>query len=76
LEREGYEDLRSGTVPVGSAFSDAEELVLCGVVAEDEILAATVFDVARYDDVSEVPTEFLPGAPYVTFPEDLEITVD
>jgi hypothetical protein len=71
-----YEELLTGVVAVATAFDEADELVLCGVVAEDEVLAANVFDVDRYDDVSQVPRDYLPGSPYITFPEDLEITVD
>lgn len=75
VSREQFEDLRAGNTAPATAFDRASELTLCGVVAEDEVLAGSVFDVARYPDASAVPPEYLPGSPFIEFPEDLEITV-
>ncbi len=56
------------------AFGMAHELALCGVDQEDTIESSNILDIARYDSVEEIPTDFLPGARFHSFPSDLEIT--
>jgi hypothetical protein len=56
------------------AFGMAHELMLCGVDQEDTIESSNVFDVARYESVEEIPTDYLPGASFHSFGGDLEIT--
>ncbi len=70
---EEYGALRQGAANPHDAFDTADELTLCGVVAEDEALTGETFDVARYGGVDEVPSDFLPGNAFITFPEDLDI---
>jgi hypothetical protein len=72
--RQRYEELRDGSVRAPDAFEGAAGITLCGVAVADTVLASNVFDVARYADSADVPTEYLPGAPFIAFEEDLEIT--
>lgn len=74
--RQRYDDLRSRAVAPAAAFEGATELTVCGVVDEEGTLSSNVFDVARYADASEIPAEYRPGAPFIQFDQDLEITVD
>jgi hypothetical protein len=74
--RERYEDLRSRLVPPADAFADAREITLCGVAVADSVLSSNVFDVDRYESPADIPVEYRPGAPFLAFDEDLEITVD
>jgi hypothetical protein len=75
LPREHYEGLRGGTVPTNEAFGEATEIVLCGVADEEDVVSSNVFDVARYGTLADVPPDYLPGAAFIRFAEDLEITV-
>lgn len=74
--RQRYEDLRAGTVPLADAFADATELTLCGVAVAESVLSSNVFDVSRFESPADIPVEYWPGAPFLAFDEDLEITVD
>jgi len=76
VPRQRYEDLRDQVVAVADAFDGATGITLCGVVTVESVLASNVFDVERYGDAGEVPAEYLPGAPFIAFAEDLEITAD
>jgi hypothetical protein len=69
-----YEELLHQTVATTAAFDDATELALCGVAVEGGVESSNVFDVARYGTIEEIPSEYLPGAPFIRFTEDLEIT--
>ena len=74
--RERYEELERRAVAPSSAFDGADELALCAVAVADDIRSSNIFDVAFYASADEVPAEYLPGAPFQTFREDLEITAD
>jgi hypothetical protein len=74
--RQRYEDLRRHTVRPPDAFADAAEIALCGVVVAESALSSNVFDVTRFDDAADIPLRYRPGAPFIAFEEDLEITVD
>ena len=74
--REVFDGLRRRSVAPGTAFDGANELTLCGVAVEEGILSSNVFDVDRYDDASDIPTEYRPGSPFISFSEDLDIAVD
>lgn len=75
ISAEWCDGLRRATVAPAAAFDDAAELALCGVVVDEPTASANVFDVAHYRRLDDVPEEYRPGAPYLRFPEDLEITV-
>lgn len=74
--RQQYEDLRSHSVPPADAFADAVEITLCGVSIAESVLSSNVFDVSRFERPEDIPVEYRPGAPFITFDRDLEITVD
>lgn len=76
VPRQRYEDLRDHVVAPADAFTGATEITLCGVVTVESVLASNVFDVERYADAAKIPPEYLPGAPHISFAEDLEITAD
>ena len=67
--------LLRGTVAPSAAFDDASHLTVCGVVVDESIASGNVFEVARYRQLADVPDPYRPGAPYLRFSEDLEITV-
>lgn len=71
-----YEELRQHSVRPADAFADAAEMTLCGVSVAESVLSSNVFDVSRYESPGDIPVEYLPGAAYITFDQDLEITVD
>jgi hypothetical protein len=71
-----YEELRDHTVRPSDAFVGASEITLCGVATAEDVLSSNVFDVARYRDAGEIPARYLPGAPFIAFEKDLEITAD
>jgi hypothetical protein len=71
-----YEDLRRHSLSPDDAFADATELTLCGISVSESVLSSNVFDVARYAGLDDIPVEYRPGAPFITFAADLEITVD
>ena len=74
ISLERFEQLRDQAVPLVDSFSTAVDLTLCGVVDEGQIESSNVIEVALYDSVADIPEEYLPGAPYLNFPGDLEIT--
>ena len=67
-----YEELRQGRIALSSAFDNAEELVLCGVAVEEDIRSSNIFDVARYQGITDVPSEYKPGAAFLNLDEDLD----
>jgi hypothetical protein len=69
-----YEALRGGQLEMTNAFDTAHELEICGVAVEEDIRSSNIFDVTRFNDFSEVPEEYRPGAPYLHLNEDLEIS--
>jgi hypothetical protein len=74
--RQRYEDLRRHATRPSDAFSDAGEITLCGVAVAETALSSNVFDVMRFRNPMDIPVQYLPGAPFIAFDEDLEITVD
>jgi hypothetical protein len=72
--RERYEELKEHRMPEADAFTDADELALCGEINAEDPKTATVIDIAGYERLEDVPEDFLPGKPYIHFTEDLEIT--
>ena len=74
--RQRYEALLQRTASPADAFAGATGITLCGVAEVDGVLSSNVFDVARYAAAAEVPVEYRPGAPFLEFDEDLEITAD
>lgn len=71
-----YEDLRRRAVRPADAFAETSEITLCGVAVAESVLSSNVFDVTRYERSGDIPVEYLPGEPFLTFDRDLEITVD
>jgi len=69
------EELAAVTANPAQAFDNAAELLLVGVVEEEEIKSSNIFDVARYNAVDEIPADYLPGSPLHKFRGDLEITI-
>lgn len=74
ISLEWCDALRQGSVPADRAFDEAHDLALCGVVVDEPTASANVFDVARYPRLADVPEAYRPGAPYLRFQQDLEIT--
>jgi hypothetical protein len=74
--RERYEELERRAIPPSGAFAGASELTLSGVAVAADIRSSNIFSVALYDESDEIPAEYLPGSPFQTFREDLEITAD
>jgi hypothetical protein len=74
ISRKLYEQLRDEVVPLASCFDTADELRLCGVDVEESIRSSNIFDVAFYDSIDDVPSDYRPGSPYQHFRQDLEIT--
>jgi hypothetical protein len=72
---EYYQQLRRHEIPTTKAFDQAREIALCGVADEENVASSIVFDVSRYESIEDVPREYLPGAPFINFSEDLEITL-
>ena len=71
---EVYEDLRQGRLPLTNAFDDADELVLCGIAVEEDVRSSNIFDVARYQGINDVPSQYRAGAAFLNLDEDLDIT--
>lgn len=74
ISRERYEKLRDEVVPLASCFDTATEIQLCGVAVEEDIRSSNIFDVANYESVDEVPSDYRPGSPFHHFRQDLAIT--
>jgi len=74
--RASYEALVAGTLAPRRAFDDATELLLCGTAVEEAIVASNLVEVANYASAADIPADYLPGAPYIQFAEDLELTAD
>jgi hypothetical protein len=75
VDRERATELIEGRAQPSEALDGAQDLTLCGIAAVADVLSANVFDVARYEDATEVPPPYRPGSPFVAFDDDLEITV-
>lgn len=68
-----FDALVAGEVAPGQAFDGTHEIVLCGTAVEEAVVASNLFEVANYDSAADIPTEYLPGNPYIEFAEDLDL---
>jgi len=76
IDRDRCDQLRAGRIGTEHAFDEVHELVLCGTEVVEEVLSSVVFDVDRYERVSDVREDFLPPCPFLHFTGDLDIMVD
>jgi hypothetical protein len=74
--RQLFDGLRQRTVAPAAAFDGASEVKLCAVAVEEDILSSNIFDIDHYTAIEDVPAEYRPGAPYITFTADLDSNVD
>jgi hypothetical protein len=68
-----FEALRSGQLRPRDAFSDSEEVALCGVDIDVNDKASDVFVVEFYGAATSVPADYLPGHHFIEFHEPLPI---
>jgi hypothetical protein len=66
---EEYADVVAGDLEPGELFSDARDISLCGV-AEDEGDVTNVFLVQHYRRARDVPSDYLPGSPFLEFTDE------
>lgn len=71
-----YFELKDGEVAVSDAFNGAHDLRVCCITDLEDVATANVFDVESYSSAEEIPDDYLPGRPYISFADDLEITAD
>jgi hypothetical protein len=64
-----WQSLASGAIDGRQAFLAAHEAGLSGTVETNGV--SNVFDVDWYDSTDDIPVQYLPPAPFVTFAEDL-----
>lgn len=74
--RDRYDALVAGQLAPRRAFDDATDLVLCGTAVEEAVVASNLFEVANYGSAADVPAEYLPGAPYIEFTGNRDLTAD
>ena len=67
--RATYHALESGAINARKAFLAASEAGLSGTVEDPGV--SNVFDVDFYQHADDIPTEYLPPAPFIQFAEDL-----
>lgn len=67
---EEYHRLATGERLLNTVFADAHDVTLCGVF-EDDNKASNIFPVQHFAHVNDVPSEYLPPSPFITFSEDL-----
>jgi len=60
-----YEQLRDGEVALAESFSDAHDICLCGVFADER--ASNVILIRHYRRADSVPTDYLPPSPFIEF---------
>ncbi|HXW33647.1 MAG TPA: hypothetical protein VEJ87_03645 [Acidimicrobiales bacterium] len=65
--------LREGQLSTGSAFEGAEELTLYGIDVDEQDKASDLFVVERFGKPAEIPRDYLPGQPILTFQEPLPV---
>jgi hypothetical protein len=70
VDRATHESLASGSISGAEAFARSHE---AGLVATTDGTSevANLFDVAHYAQPDEIPAEYLPPQPYITFEKDL-----
>lgn len=64
-----YEDLARGDVPLEEAFSEARDVSLCAVFAEEHGVS-NVVPVQHYRSVDDIPVEYLPPGPFIEFTDE------
>lgn len=64
-----WQSLEGGTIDGRQAFLAAHEVGLSGTVETNGV--SNVFDVDWYDTPGDIPEEYLPPAPFITFAKDL-----
>jgi len=64
-----WQSAADGTIDGRQTFLAAREAGLSGTVETDGV--SNVFDVDWYESPSDIPEEYLPPAPPISFPEDL-----
>jgi hypothetical protein len=69
VELATWQQLEQGSIDGRTAFAEAKELGLSGTVDTGGV--ANVFDVDWYDSLDDVPADYLPPSPFLTFAEDL-----
>jgi hypothetical protein len=69
VSRATYDHLASGAIDGRQAFLEATEAGLSGTVEAPGV--ANVFDVDFYDQATDIPEEYLPPAPFLSFERDL-----
>jgi hypothetical protein len=74
--RSVYDELAQGRLAPSAVFGQLHQLELCGIAVEENIASSNIIDVDRYETADEIPSEYLPGHPYIDFHGDLEINVD
>jgi len=64
-----WQAVSTGSLEGRQAFLDGHEVGLSGTVETDGV--SNVFDVDWYDGPGDIPEEYLPPAPFITFAADL-----
>jgi hypothetical protein len=64
-----WQELESGALEARAAFLQAHEAGLSGTVETDGV--SNVFDVDWYERAEDIPAEYLPPSPAITFAQDL-----
>jgi hypothetical protein len=67
-----YLQIQNGETPTTQAFSEAHDILLCGVY-EDEQMVSEVIAVQHYRHADDVPPEYLPPSPFIEFEDDLPV---
>lgn len=65
-----YEQIVNGEEAVAGVFEDAKDIALCSVY-EEEAMSSEVILVQHYRHFADVPTDYLPLSPFITFEDDL-----
>ena len=69
VDRPTWESLVSGAIDARQLFLASHEPGLSGTVETDGV--SNVFDVDWYDTPGDIPVEYLPPSPFISFAEDL-----
>jgi hypothetical protein len=64
-----YLDLANADVLLEEAFSEARDLSLCAVFA-DEHGASNIVPIQHYKKVGDIPVEYLPPSPFLDFTDE------
>jgi len=69
ITRDVWTTLEEGSIDGRQAFAVSAEAGLSGTVDNGGL--SNVFDVDYYDSPADIPDEYLPGAPFISFTKDL-----